>query len=58
MTDGDPPSLSLHSDQTDPFNRSPLTMDQVRPNSELKERIHQWLAERKKEKERLGEGVL
>lgn len=48
----------LLSDQTDPFNRSPLTMDQVRPNSELKERIHQWLAERKKEKERLGEGVL
>ncbi|XP_066495371.1 ubiquitin conjugation factor E4 A [Tiliqua scincoides] len=41
----------LLSDQTDPFNRSPLTMDQVRPNSELKERIHQWLAERKKEKE-------
>ncbi|XP_048369077.1 ubiquitin conjugation factor E4 A isoform X1 [Sphaerodactylus townsendi] len=37
----------LLSDQTDPFNRSPLTMDQVRPNTELKERIQRWLAERK-----------
>ncbi|CAI5795489.1 ubiquitin conjugation factor E4 A [Podarcis lilfordi] len=47
----------LLSDQTDPFNRSPLTMDQIRPNTELKERIQQWLAERKKEKEQL-EGTL
>nr|XP_016853785.1 PREDICTED: ubiquitin conjugation factor E4 A [Anolis carolinensis] len=47
----------LLSDQTDPFNRSPLTMDQIRPNTELKERIQQWLAERKKEKEQAG-GVL
>ncbi|XP_053125304.1 ubiquitin conjugation factor E4 A isoform X1 [Hemicordylus capensis] len=44
----------LLSDQTDPFNRSPLTMDQVRANTELKERIQQWLAERKKQKEQLG----
>ncbi|NXW57075.1 UBE4A factor, partial [Eurystomus gularis] len=43
----------LLSDQTDPFNRSPLTMDQIRPNTELKERIQQWLAERKKQKEEL-----
>lgn len=28
----------LLSDQTDPFNRSPLTMDQIRPNTELKEK--------------------
>ncbi|KAH0623396.1 hypothetical protein JD844_031669 [Phrynosoma platyrhinos] len=47
----------LLSDQTDPFNRSPLTMDQIRPNTELKERIQQWLAERKKEKEQSG-GIL
>ncbi|XP_054854437.1 ubiquitin conjugation factor E4 A isoform X2 [Eublepharis macularius] len=44
----------LLSDQTDPFNRSPLTMDQVRPNIELKERIQQWLAERKTVKEKMG----
>lgn len=43
------------SDQTDPFNRSPLTMDQIRPNTELKEKIQQWLAERKKQKEELDD---
>ncbi|XP_038609695.1 ubiquitin conjugation factor E4 A [Tachyglossus aculeatus] len=42
----------LLSDQTDPFNRSPLTMDQIRPNAELKEKIQKWLAERKQQKER------
>ncbi|XP_043936827.1 ubiquitin conjugation factor E4 A isoform X2 [Protopterus annectens] len=41
----------LLSDQTDPFNRSPLTMDQVKPNVELKEKIHQWLSMRKQNKE-------
>ncbi|XP_021027472.1 ubiquitin conjugation factor E4 A isoform X3 [Mus caroli] len=41
----------LLSDQTDPFNRSPLTMDQIRPNTELKEKIQRWLAERKQQKE-------
>lgn len=46
-------SLLSFSDQTDPFNRSPLTMDQIRPNTELKEKIQQWLAERKKQKEDL-----
>nr|XP_008019247.1 ubiquitin conjugation factor E4 A isoform X1 [Chlorocebus sabaeus]XP_008019248.1 ubiquitin conjugation factor E4 A isoform X1 [Chlorocebus sabaeus]XP_037861069.1 ubiquitin conjugation factor E4 A isoform X1 [Chlorocebus sabaeus]XP_037861070.1 ubiquitin conjugation factor E4 A isoform X1 [Chlorocebus sabaeus] len=43
----------LLSDQTDPFNRSPLTMDQIRPNTELKEKIQRWLAERKQQKEQL-----
>ncbi|KAG9348258.1 hypothetical protein JZ751_001993 [Albula glossodonta] len=31
----------LLSDQTDPFNRSPLTMDQIRPNEDLKQQILQ-----------------
>ncbi|XP_048840007.1 ubiquitin conjugation factor E4 A [Brienomyrus brachyistius] len=44
----------LLSDQTDPFNRSPLTMDQIRPNEELKQQIQQWLAERKKERMEMG----
>lgn len=51
----EPRLLPLPSDQTDPFNRSPLTMDQVRPNTELKERIQRWLAERKSAKERMGD---
>lgn len=38
----------LLSDQTDPFNRSPLTMDQIRPNEELKQQITQWLDNHKK----------
>ncbi|XP_063292738.1 ubiquitin conjugation factor E4 A isoform X2 [Pelobates fuscus] len=41
----------LLSDQSDPFNRSPLTMDQMKPNLELKEKILQWLSERKKQTE-------
>ncbi|KAL2085833.1 hypothetical protein ACEWY4_019153 [Coilia grayii] len=44
----------LLSDQTDPFNRSPLTMDQIRPNEELKQQILQWLAEHKEEREQMG----
>lgn len=37
----------LLSDQTDPFNRSPLTMDQVIPNVELKKTIDDWITERR-----------
>uniref|UniRef100_A0A3Q0R0U3 Ubiquitin conjugation factor E4 A n=1 Tax=Amphilophus citrinellus TaxID=61819 RepID=A0A3Q0R0U3_AMPCI len=44
----------LLSDQTDPFNRSPLTMDQIRPNEELKQQILQWLEKHKQEKLQLG----
>uniref|UniRef100_A0A672ZQ52 Ubiquitin conjugation factor E4 A n=1 Tax=Sphaeramia orbicularis TaxID=375764 RepID=A0A672ZQ52_9TELE len=44
----------LLSDQTDPFNRSPLTMDQIRPNEELKQRILQWLDKHKQESLQLG----
>ncbi|XP_070548264.1 ubiquitin conjugation factor E4 A-like [Ptychodera flava] len=41
----------LLSDQTDPFNRSPLSMEQVIPNTELKDKIDQWLAEHRKPKQ-------
>lgn len=41
----------LLSDQTDPFNRSPLTMDQVKSDEELKRRIDEWIRERKSEKQ-------
>lgn len=37
----------LLSDQTDPFNRAPLSMDQVVPNVELAEEIRCWIQERK-----------
>ncbi|XP_065347962.1 ubiquitin conjugation factor E4 A [Cloeon dipterum] len=34
----------LLSDQTDPFNRSPLTMEQLKPNTELRQKIQDWVA--------------
>ncbi|XP_075151628.1 ubiquitination factor E4A [Haematobia irritans] len=37
----------LLSDQTDPFNREPLTMDKIIPNVELKEEIEKWLSEKR-----------
>lgn len=37
----------LLSDQTDPFNRAPLTMDKVIPNDDLKLEIQKWIAEKK-----------
>lgn len=36
----------LLSDQTDPFNRAPLSMDQIIPNTELANEIKAWLKER------------
>lgn len=39
----------LLSDQSDPFNRSPLTMDQVRRDTALKARIDEWIRERRVE---------
>lgn len=37
----------LLSDQTDPFNRESLTMDQVKSDVELKGKIEAWIRERK-----------
>jgi len=36
----------LLSDQSDPFNRAPLTMDQVEPETELRQRVEEWMASR------------
>ncbi|XP_037026552.1 ubiquitin conjugation factor E4 A isoform X1 [Bradysia coprophila] len=36
----------LLSDQSDMFNRAPLTMDQVMPNTELKAQIDAWVKEK------------
>ena len=33
----------LLNNSTDPFNRAPLTMDDVVPATELKEKIEKWL---------------
>ncbi|OQR76719.1 ubiquitin conjugation factor E4 A-like [Tropilaelaps mercedesae] len=38
----------LLSDQTDPFNRQPLSLEQVKPNKALKREIDQWLREVRK----------
>jgi len=38
----------LLSDQSDPFNRAPLTMDMVIPQQELKEKVLQWVEGKKK----------
>ncbi|KAK7018070.1 Ubiquitin conjugation factor E4 A [Halocaridina rubra] len=37
----------LLSDQSDPFNRQPLTMEEVIPNTELQKKIDQWLEEKR-----------
>ncbi|XP_076046927.1 ubiquitination factor E4A [Oratosquilla oratoria] len=37
----------LLSDQTDPFNRQPLTMEDVIPQKELSQRIQAWMKEKK-----------
>jgi len=37
----------LLSDAKDPFNRAPLTIEEVTPNTELKERIEAFLTERR-----------
>ncbi|KAG8733450.1 hypothetical protein FRC11_006177 [Ceratobasidium sp. 423] len=37
----------LLSDTTDPFNRSPLKIEEVTPDEELKAKIEAWLAERR-----------
>lgn len=37
----------LLSDQRDPMDRSPLTLDQVRPNVELRTRIQEWIQQQR-----------
>ncbi len=39
----------FHSDQTDPFNRNPLRMQDVIPQTELKQTIEEWKASRRRE---------
>ncbi|XP_034950370.1 ubiquitin conjugation factor E4 A [Chelonus insularis] len=34
----------LLSDQTDPFNRSPLTMDMIKSDEDLRKRIKEWIS--------------
>ncbi|XP_017794147.1 PREDICTED: ubiquitin conjugation factor E4 A [Habropoda laboriosa] len=40
----------LLSDQTDPFNRSTLTMDMVKSDIELQRRVQEWIREKKARK--------
>ncbi|GMI20276.1 hypothetical protein TeGR_g3371, partial [Tetraparma gracilis] len=39
-------SQHLLNDQTDPFNRQPLTQDKVEEAPELKAKIEAWIAEK------------
>lgn len=50
----DRPTIARHllSDQTDPFNRSPLTMNMVTSNVELKTKIENWIADKKNQSSR------
>lgn len=41
----------LLNDQSDPFTRAPLTTEQLRPNTELKARIEQWIREKQQEQQ-------
>lgn len=41
----------LLSDQTDPFNRSHLTMDMVKSDDDLKKKIMLWMDKKKKKLE-------
>ena len=47
----DRPTIARHvlSDQNDPFNRSPLTLDMVIPETELKNRIQAWMDSKRRE---------
>ena len=38
----------LLSDQSDPFNRAPLTMDMVEPDLKLKDRVDNWIKARRR----------
>ena len=42
----------LLSDAKDPFNRMPLTVDQLTPNTQLKQRIDQWVADQKAQQQK------
>ena len=37
----------LLSDQSDPFNRAPLTMDMVEPHLELRDRVRLWMEQKR-----------
>ena len=37
----------LLSDQTDPFNRAPLTMDMLESQDDLRQSVHQWMEQKK-----------
>ena len=37
----------LLSDQSDPFNRAPLTMDMVEPHQELRDRVRLWMEQKR-----------
>ncbi|XP_014246421.1 ubiquitin conjugation factor E4 A [Cimex lectularius] len=47
----------LLSDQTDPFNRSPLTMNMVKSNTDLKGRIDKWISDKRNNRQDSNPGA-
>lgn len=52
-------SISQHllNDQSDPFTRAPLTLDQLAPDVELKARIDEWVRQRQEELRQQKDGA-
>lgn len=44
----------LLNDPIDPFNREPMTVDDIKPATELKERMTKWLAEKRAARDAAG----
>ena len=47
----------LLNDQTDPFNRAPLDINQLAPDAQLRERIRQWRAQQQAESQQSAAGA-
>ncbi|KAK3908442.1 Ubiquitin conjugation factor E4 A [Frankliniella fusca] len=58
VIDRDTIARHLLSDQTDPFTKAPLTLEQVIPDAELKQRIEAWKNERRSQKENAATRLL
>jgi hypothetical protein len=55
----DRPVIERHllNTPTDPFNRQPLAIEDLIPNTELKLRIEKWVEERIQQSKQTGKGL-
>lgn len=49
MVDRSTIARHLLSDQSDPFNRQPLTMEMLEPDEQLAEEVKSWVESKRKE---------